>query len=261
MKRAIILAAGRGSRLGDASGGTPKCLLTVGGKTLIEHQLAVLHEARVKSITIVVGYAADQIMRHLGADYDYVLNERFAETNSLYSLWLARRPVEGSVTVINSDVFADPIIYHRVLAARGNVLAFDSASGNDDEHMKVNFDGNQLRAISKTMPAVMSHGENLGILRFNKRGARSLFAEASRLIASGAHNAWAPAALDRVAKDVPIHGIDVRGLPWTEIDFPEDLVRAEKKVWPAIAAERNHHIFAQRTGAASVVPFSRTANR
>ena len=78
---------------------------------------------------------------------------------------------------------------------------------------------------------------------------------------SPSRDAWAPAALDRVAKDVPIHGIDVRGLPWTEIDFPEDLVRAEKKVWPAIAAERNHHIFAQRTGAASVVPFSRTANR
>lgn len=261
MKRAIILAAGRGSRLAEAAGGSAKCMIPVGGSTLIEHQLAVLHEARVKSITIVVGYAADEIMRHLGPAYDYVVNERFAETNSLYSLWLARRPVEGSVTVMNSDVLAHPMIYHRVLAARGNVLAFDSTSGREDEHMKVNFDGNQLRAISKAMPVANSHGENLGILRFNKRGARSLFAEATRLIESGEHNAWAPAALNRVAKDVPIHGIDVRGLPWTEIDFPEDLKRAESQVWPAIGAMSREHVFARRSDRKSAAPLAGEATR
>lgn len=261
MKRAIILAAGRGSRLAAASSGNAKCMLPVGGKTLIEHQLAVLHEARVKSITIVVGYEADAVIKHLGPGYDYVVNERFAETNSLYSLWLARKPVEGSVTVMNSDVLAHPMIYHRVLAARGNVLAYDSRSGHEDEHMKVNFDGNQLRAISKAMPVADSHGENLGILRFNKRGARSLFAEATRLVESGQHNAWAPAALNRVLKDVPIHGIDVRGLPWTEIDFPEDLSRAETQVWPAIDRSYSDHVFARRGVAAQVVTLDRFRDR
>ena len=232
--QAVILAAGLGSRLGGGSDGRPKCLLDVGGRTLIRHHLEVLNGLGVEDILIVVGHGAEQVMeevRHAGV---MKFNHRYSSTNSLYSLWLTRKWIARSMMVINGDVLADPQIYRQLLEENGNVLAFDSRSGTGEEEMKVRFESNRLLAINKDMDPDHSHGEHLGILKFDARGARALMDEADRLVEEGRVNDWAPAAVHCVAQRIPIKGIDVTALPWTEIDFPEDLEHARKRVWPAI---------------------------
>lgn len=234
--QAVILAAGVGSRLG--CNGRPKCLMDVGGQTLIGHHLEVLGGLGVENILVVAGHGAEQVMaevRHTGV---IQFNERYSSTNSLYSLWLARKWVSGSMMVINGDVLADPRIYRRLLEAEGNVLAYDSRSGTEDEHMKVRFEASRLHAISKDMCAHRADGEHLGMLKFDADGARELLNEADRLVAEGRVNDWAPAAVQRVARRLPVAGIDVTALPWTEIDFPGDLVHARERVWPAIDGRR-----------------------
>ena len=160
--------------------------------------------------------------------------------------------------VINGDVLADPQIYRQLLEENGNALAFDSKSGTEEEEMKVRFESNRLRAINKDMGLDHSHGENLGILKFDARGARALLDEADRLVAEGRVNDWAPAAVQSVAQSIPIKGIDVTALPWTEIDFPEDLEHARKRVWPAID-RRKSAAAAARSFVCDVPPHAVTA--
>lgn len=211
----------------------------------MEHQLDAMTAVGVLSVCVVVGYRRRIVRRHLhGVTIcRFVDNPLFAETNSLYSLWLARDAVQGAFLVVNGDVLAHTDIFRRLLAEDGCCLAYDSTSGRDDEHMKVAFDGGRLRRISKALGAAESHGENVGILKISAQASAHFFEVVGRLAQSRlGHTLWAPAALDHLALELPIRGIDVSDLPWTEIDEPHDLHRARNEVMPRLApTPRNGH--------------------
>ena len=231
MIQAVILAAGCGSRLGE---GIPKCLLKLGNRMLIHHQLDALNAAGIDEVCVVVGYGADRVRAALGERCYYIENPRFDQTNSLYSLWLTREWVRGPFLQINCDVVAHPQIYLRLLSASGTALTYDSTSGDGDEHMKVSIRNGLLQDIDKQLEPARSCGENLGLLKYDRLGARMVFEEAGALIANGMERSWAPAALARVARRVPVHCVDVAGLPWAEIDFVEDVLYARCEVLPEL---------------------------
>ncbi len=234
-RQAVILAAGRGHRLGAAARGRPKCLLTVGGQTLVEHQLAALAEIGIEDICVVAGYGAEDVSAHVGGRCTLVLNPRWEETNSLYSLWLAREWVRGGeLFVLNSDVLAHPEVFRRVAATAGSSLAYDSSSGHEDEHMRVWVEGGELRAISKCLAAPRISGENVGLLRFERRAAPLVLGMAGALATDGHDRSWAAAAVDRLLPRLKIRCVDIADLPWVEIDYGSDLRTARQTVWPAI---------------------------
>ena len=84
--RAIILAAGKGKRLEKVCGDYPKCLVDIGGLSLIERQIETLRSVGVNDITAVVGYGAEHVREHCGSGISYIENEIHDQTNSLYSL-------------------------------------------------------------------------------------------------------------------------------------------------------------------------------
>jgi choline kinase len=231
VQQAVILAAGRGRRLGE---GMPKCLVRLGDRALIHHQLDALRAAGIDEVCVVVGYGAERVRGALGDRCHYIDNPRFDETNSLYSLWLTRAWVRGPFLQINSDLAAHPEIYRRLLSAGGTALAYDSLSGDGEEHMKVVIRNGLLQDIEKRLDPARSCGENLGLLRYDRVAARILFEEAGALIAGGAERSWAPAALARLAQRVPVQCIDMAGLPWSEIDFVEDVLYARCEVLPEL---------------------------
>src|SRR4029453_7376892 len=102
--KAIILAAGKGGRLGAIRGDNPKCLIEIDGLSLLERQIQTLRAVGVEDITIVVGFGADQVRERCGPKVTYVENPRHAETNSMYSLWLARHALADGFIVLNADV-------------------------------------------------------------------------------------------------------------------------------------------------------------
>ena len=233
-KQAVILAAGRGMRLGGEVNGDPKCLIPFGDKVLIEHQMAALESVGIERFFVLVGHEADRVRALVGDRAVCIENSLYAETNSLYSLWMAREHVKGSFMLVNGDVVAHPDVYRRVLAAPGTSLAYDSSSGDEAEHMKVDIADGRLRTIGKTLAADVTDGENVGILRFDDQAAALLFSEADSIIAEGELKCWAPAAVGRIADRAAIHCADVADLPWTEIDFPDDLAYARETIWPSI---------------------------
>lgn len=238
MMRALILAAGRGSRMGEKTAERPKCLLEVGGRALIEHQLEALADCGVGPVGIVVGYFADEIREVVGYRAEFVENTAWRRTNSLYSFWLAREWAEGPILVLNSDLLLDPKILETVVRADGDTLAFDSGSGTAAEQMKLEIRDGLLVSMSKSLPAERAAGENVGVLKFEERSARRLFDLAGELIEAGGENDWLGSAVSKLASERPLRPVDVAGLSWAEIDFPYDLERARKEVWPALRANR-----------------------
>ena len=239
IKRGIILAAGKGGRLNGTAGELPKCLVKVGGLSLVERQVRALRASGIDDIAMVVGCQHDRVRRACGQDLTYVENDRYGETNSLYSLWLARPLLLDGFVVMNCDVLFHPVLLDDLLTAWYDdalLLAYRHAGAPPfgDEEMKVKVREGRVVAISKQLSAADADGENLGIVKFGAEGAATLVGIMDRLVREGNQRAWAPRAFEEFAKERPLHAIGTRGLPWTEIDFPEDYQRAVNEVLPLI---------------------------
>lgn len=224
--------------MGDRTSELPKCLLEVGGRPLIEHQLEALADCGVGPVAIVVGHCADEIREVVGIRAEYIENPHWRRTNSLYSFWTAREWVDGPLMVLNSDLLYERRIIDLLQEGEGNAIAFDSESGGGAEQMKVQLEQGRLVGMSKSLPEADSAGENLGILRFDASSARQLMQRAGEAVEAGRENDWLSAVVSELATEVPIRAVDVAGHAWAEIDFAYDLDRARKKVWPAI--RRSH---------------------
>jgi choline kinase len=236
--RGVILAAGKGARLNGTAADRPKCLVKLGGKSLLQRQIAALRAAGVRDIVVVAGCQADRVIREAGSGVAIVENPRFAETNSLYSLWLARGFLAGGFIALNCDVLFHPRLLDDLLTARYEdallVAPRDSATSYGPEEMKVTVRAGRVVAISKSLDPMDADGENLGIVRFGPSGARLLVEIMDRTIAGGRLRDWAPYAFGRFASERPLYAIGTRGLPWIEIDFPEDYRRAVSEVLPLV---------------------------
>lgn len=233
--QALILAAGEGRRLRDHRG-RPKCLREVGDVPLLHHQLAALAAVDVLDVLVVVGYQQASVRDSVGSWARFVTNDRFAETNSMYSFLLGERVLDDDLLVMNSDIFCDPRMFQVLLAADGDALLYDASSGDEDEQMKVHVRDNVLVEMSKALPPGRVSGENVGILRLSRETAESTAAVAAALIAAGHDRAWLAEAINSAAADHPITCLDIAAWPWVEIDFPEDLARAREEVYPRVAA-------------------------
>jgi L-glutamine-phosphate cytidylyltransferase len=240
--RGIILAAGKGSRLNGTAGESPKCLLQAGGVTLVERQIHALRRAGIDDIAVVVGCQAEQVRKACGHRVTYVENVRYAQTNSLYSLWMARPLLYEGFVVLNCDVLFHPALLTDLLTARHEdalLLAYREAHQPPfgEEEMKVKVRCGRVVDMSKTMDPDDADGENLGIVKFGAAGAAVLVDIMDRLVAAGGLRDWAPRAFREFAQGRPLHAIGTRGLPWIEIDFPEDYQRAIRDVLPEIEAD------------------------
>ncbi len=187
--RAVILAAGQGGRLRGVIGERPKCLARIGDRTLLDRQLDALQKAGITRTTVVTGYAADQVRQACPRRVDFVQNARYAVTNSLYSLWLAREQLRDGFIVLNCDVLFHPQLLHDLLTARVDdallVSARRDGTAYGDEEMKVCIRRGLVQDIAKTLPEDVSDAENIGIARFGPDGAAALIEQMTQLVSSG----------------------------------------------------------------------------
>lgn len=239
--KGIILAAGKGTRLNGVEL-KPKCLFEVGGSTLLQRQMSALSEAGIDEIVLVLGFEAERIKSHCGPNVSFVTNTRFSETSSLYSLWLAKEHLTEGFVVLNCDVLFHPQLLTRLLTAPfADALLVDLVDKQNnhlaDEEMKVKVSVGRVVDISKHLDPAAADGENVGVVKFSRDGARRLIGEMDRLISSGdCDRDWAPRAFREFALRYPLHVISTDNYPWIEIDFPEDYRRAQEEVFPRINA-------------------------
>lgn len=252
--RAVILAAGAGTRLSGSDVVRPKCLAPFGRAPLIELQLRALRSCGIDDVTVVLGFEGDRVRRSAGPGLKFVENPEFDATNSLYSLWLARAVLTDGFVVLNCDVLFDPTLLYDLLTARHeNALlvsyADTTAPAFTEEEMKVCVRQGRVVDIRKDLPPEYTDGENVGIAKFSASGAERLVPIIEALVASGGKRDWAPRAFREFAQREALWAVGTRGLPWTEIDTPEDYAHAVRHVFPAIQQAADALAPALRRGA------------
>jgi choline kinase len=235
-QRAIILAAGNGKRMGSLTTDRPKAMLNVNGRTLIDRQLSALHYHDIYDITIVSGYQHDRLKAHVGRRARFIENRDYATTNSLYSLSLARTVIEDGAIIMNSDILVSAELLGCLIdAPSDDAVLVERRDTFGDEEMKVAIWNDFAVKFGKDLPPEEAHAENVGIVKLGPTGGELLLEDIDRLLGAGEINAWAPKAFDALAKHWPLLAVETCGVPWTEIDFPEDLARAEQEIAPALA--------------------------
>jgi choline kinase len=248
-KHAIILAAGVGRRLGlEAAGGEPKpkALLDLAGRSLLCRHLFLLEQCGIESVTIVVGYGAAQIRSALetcgtGLKVATLENPDFRE-GSVISLWTARDVLRcvQPILLMDADVLYDRRLLARLLqSAHGDCLLLDRNIEAGDEPVKLCVRGGRIVDFHKipTEPHDW-HGESVGFFRFSPSSACELADRVGGYVAAGRRSEeYEEPIRDMIRASEPDRfGFeDISSLPWTEIDFPEDVIKA-RALLPELAA-------------------------
>jgi L-glutamine-phosphate cytidylyltransferase len=242
--KALILAAGRGTRIRSVHGERPKCLIRLNdnGDTILDQQIENLLSAGVSDIGIVVGYEMEQILEHVRRRHHgslrrirFFSNPLFAETNNIYSLWLARDWLKGdSFVCLNADVVFDARVLTVALNSRRPITMTVDPEWRD-ETMKVIVKEGKIVRMSKGIPREEFSGTYLGITAFSAAIHSRFFRNVEALIESGRVNDFFNTAVQQLADEgVHVSPSPTWGLPWAEIDDPGDLQFAREHVFPKL---------------------------
>jgi choline kinase len=241
--KAVILAAGQGTRIRSVHGERPKCLIEVDNSTILDHQLEALSKAGVNEVAIVVGYEKEQIMNHVikrqlnqGQRIHFIENPAFAITNNIYSLWLALEWLRGDgFVVLNADVILDADILGAAVRANAPISMIVDPLWRD-ETMKVIIHGNRVMQMSKKISREHFSGTYIGITIFSRAIQARFFDRISTMISAGRVNEFFNVAVQELVDEgVHVGYTSTDGLAWAEIDDPTDLSFAQQNVFPQLA--------------------------
>lgn len=243
MRQAIILSAGQGSRLGQLTTDRPKCLIEFAGQTLLDRQLDVAAASGIEQVVVVTGFRDDAVEAALerrrgrgeGPNVRTVFNPFFKVADNTGSLFMAREALAGDTLVWNGDTMVSPALMARVVAndRPGISVTIDrKADGYDADDMKVVEEGGRLRAIGKRLSAADGvNAESIGLLAFRGDGAERFRAaiEAAMRSPEGTQ-IWYLRVIHHLAQESEVWTLSIEGEQWGEVDFPEDIARAEAMV-------------------------------
>lgn len=235
--KAIILAAGIGSRISPLTDNCPKSLLKIYDKTILEMMISHIQDCHINDIVFVTGYLEEQIKEYVNINFPdlkayFVTNEKYAETNTGFSLLLAKDFVENSDFIkFDADVVFDKEILKKLIECPyENALCIDKNIHLDAEEIKVIIDDkNKILKASKTVDPQKAIGESIGIEKIGKNTAKLLFQELEEVMKDKKnHQEYYEVAYERlIEKGESFHALDITGLVWVEIDTKEDFELAK----------------------------------
>jgi choline kinase len=241
--KAVILAAGQGTRIRSVHGEHPKCLIEVDNATILHHQLMALSMAGINDVAIVVGYEKEQIINHVIRTklshiqrIQFIENPAFAITNNIYSLRLALDWLRGdSFIVLNADVIFNPEILDVAVRPHSPISMIVDPLWRDETMKVVILDDHVIR-MSKNISRQEFSGTYIGITVFSKAIQDRFFRRMEDVIAAGRVNEFFNVVVQELANEgVPVGYTSTDGLPWAEIDDPVDLTFAQHNVFPQLA--------------------------
>lgn len=231
--RAILINAGQGSRLLPLTLHTPKCLVEVNGRSILDHQIEALQAAGVPRIEVVGGYRAGQIREHLQRHHDparvaLTINPFWSVSSSIGSVWAVREYLDEPFVLVNGDTIFDPTVFQQALADMrpGVNLVVEPVRRPEHDDMLVQVRDARVVAVGKQLaPAEVTH-RSLGIvLSPDRRGGQYLNALRSVIEAEGGFNAYHHGVIDQLARTTGVTAIENRNGLWREVDRPEDIER------------------------------------
>jgi choline kinase len=234
IEQAIVLSAGQGSRLLPVTATRPKCLIEVGGRSLLQRQLEALAAAGLKRALVVTGYRHDQVEEALRGPQPLEVETRFnpfwAVASSIGSVWMARDRLRAPFCLINGDTLFDAQILTAALASPGAALGLVvepiDAAGYDD--MLVSIERGAVRAVGKDLPEATASHRSLGVILAAEENLAYREALDALIAERNGAGAFHHEVVHRLAQERRVAAIERAEGFWQEIDRPEDIV-----VWQA----------------------------
>ncbi len=234
IEQAIVLSAGQGSRLLPVTETIPKCLVEVGGKTLLQRQLTALAAAGLRRALIVTGYRHEQIEEALRGPQPLEVETRFnpfwAVASSIGSVWMAQERLRAPFCLINGDTLFDPEILPAALADSGAGLGLvvESISAASYDDMLVRAENGAVRAVSKALGESEATHRSLGLVLAGEGHGDYVRALDALIAERNGAGAYHHDIVDRLARRREVAAIERAPGFWQEVDRPEDIV-----VWRA----------------------------
>lgn len=231
--KALVLAAGLGTRLAPITDEHPKCMTeVVKGVTIIQKQINNLLENGIKDITVISGYKADLLEKYLKVMYPEVKiieSVDYATTNNMYSAFLGRANVEGdSFLMMNADVFYDASVVENLLKFENPDAIVVDMGRYIEESMKVVEKEGKLVAIAKTITPDEALGSSIDVYKFSAEGGKAFFAKCDEYINQQKElKKWSEVALNDILPECNFKACPLVGR-WFEIDNHEDLAAAKE---------------------------------
>jgi choline kinase len=237
--QAIILAAGLSNRLRPLTDSTPKCLLKIGGKTILEMTINNILKNGINDFVMVTGYRENMIKDYINENFPginiiYLTNNDYENNNNSYSLWMTKDEIKGDSILLDSDILFDYRIISKLLeSSHTDCLAAKKDHELGDEEIKVIIDSsNKILHIGKHLNIAESYGESIGIERFSYSFFSKLGEVLERkIVRENNVNEFYEASFQELYDNGnAMYAVDVSEYKCIEIDFPEDLEKAEKEI-------------------------------
>jgi choline kinase len=236
--KAVILSAGQGRRLLPLTADIPKCLLRIGGLSILEWQLQELAKCGIDHVKVVVGFGAGKVETLLDEYIQKglvrtIYNPFYAVADNLASCWVARHEMTEDFIILNGDTLFESTVLTRLLAAHPHpvTLVTDCKELYDADDMKVQLNGKTLTRVGKDIPPSEAHGESIGMIMFRGEGP-ALFSQAVEyaLRQPESLKKWYLSIIDELAQSGKVSTVSIKGLRWTEIDNSADFDQAHKLI-------------------------------
>lgn len=239
IKTAIILAAGLGNRLRPLTNELPKCLTEINGKTILISIMENLESIGIEKVAVVIGYLGDAIIKSIGRRYksmavDYILNDIYYKTNTMYSVWLANEYLRQGAVLVEGDCILEDRIMEILVAAdqRKSYWVADQFSEHFDGSMLTADKKGRIIGIQIVKGKLAAYRENYfksaGTLKLNANYGSKFCRWLDEEVKMGNVNIYYDLILANHLTDAPIYICNIKGLKWQEIDNLEDLYAAEK---------------------------------
>ena len=235
--RAVILAAGMGSRLAELTAETPKPLVSVGGRPMLHRALECLSKHGITEAVLVVGHLRDAIRRSVGEIFSgveirYVVNEHYDTTSNLHSLWLAREFLDTDTLLLESDLVYDDAVIERMCTGPPDAVALDVYMPFMDGTAAVVEDGMVVDMILKAEQGddftIEGKFKTVNIYRWSEPFLKGSFVEA--LNEANRHDDkslyYEKVLGDLIRRGERMAAVSVAGAQWYEIDNMDDLEAA-----------------------------------
>lgn len=235
--KAILLSAGRGSRLLPLTESRPKCLLPVQETTLLGYQLNTLEAAGIRDVTVVTGFLPDLVEAELAGRSGPLkaspfFNPFFQVADNLASCWMVRERMDDDFLLINGDTLFKLDLIEKVIAAPPApiLVTIDQKESYDLDDMKVTLSGTSLTAIGKTLLPSETDAESIGILRFKGSGSMVFRSKLEQMMRTqDGVQAWFLKAINAIAStEGGVETVLIKGHRWAEVDTVADFEGLKK---------------------------------
>lgn len=240
LKHAVILAAGRGTRLGEQGIVKPKGFIQIGEQTIIEASLTRLKRGGIEKVTLVTGHKAEyyeQLASNCGNWLQTVSNPVYADSGSFYSLSMMDGIINDDFLLLESDlIYEQKAIDVLQAETRSDVILLSGKTDSGDEIYVETNDDSSLKAMSKKRAALGEKiaGELVGISKVSFRLFQAMMHIAKPLFKQSRHFEYEAEGFVQAAKTQPIYCLCIPDLAWSEIDDENHLQRAKSKIYPRL---------------------------